>query len=1200
MNARIVWLPALLLAMLAAASSPRADDTEIYQAEVSGAATARPQVLIVFDDSGSMATQVDQQRPPYDPNASYDSKFGTDRIYWSDDATVPDVGSDNWFEASQNRCASSYDSLAENGAFQTTAARRWRDSELLAGDCRYECPTGQTFWNLGCWQWYWGSGWNREGDAQLVCEDETEVPGSWLALSDEVTDPPHVDCLNDVATGNPGNGTEPDGYPQNNVTSGSEYGDTLDDSEALWGDTPYGFYTSHYLDWYHDDTLVEPRPRIDIARDVVSQLIDTNPGVDFGLLEFNQGFLPNPVRDGRHGGRVVRRIIEEASEDDREELIDLVAELTANGSTPLCESFYEAYRYIAGLSPVYADNAGTDAYDPLDKDAAAEAGGSYVSPTTDCAYSYVIIMTDGEPQLDNDATSRIEQLTGQTCSVYPNAPLGGQPNQAKNCMPELAEYLANTDLDGDPSNGDQFGITYTIGFATDQQLLSDTAQAGKGRYYTANNAQELAEAFQGAIYEILSSDTTFTSPAVAVDTFTRTQSRDEVFYAMFKPTERVNWPGNIKKLKLSETDDGGAVLVDANGSPAIDDNTGFIKDSATTFWSSGQDGGAVEAGGVGGRLRQRSPDARTIYTDTGPNEALESFDVDNFSPADFGVVDNASLWALFGAGTAEAYERQVRWARGYDAYDEDGDGSSDDVRAWVLGDILHSQPLAVNYGATAGFSEDNPDLRLLVGTNAGFVHMFGASDGEEDWAFTPKALAPLHAERRRNEVGGDNVYGMDLTPVAYRLDLDQDGTIDAGSGEKVYAYFGMRRGGRGYYALDISNPGSPDILWSVKAGDSGFAELGQSWSQPVVTFIPGYADNNGKPKPVLAFGAGYDPAKDAGGVATADSMGRGLFIVDAATGALVWSVTPAADSASNLQETDLQHSVAAEVTPIDGNGDGLSDRIYFGDTGGSVWRVDMPGNALPDSAQDTWHIVKLADINGGAVASDRRIHNGLDVVRTRFAGRAVDAVIFATGDRTNPNATDVDNRLYMIRDEAVSTYTTPAPTTSECTDEDFEGDLRCALPFVDSDLYDITDNALAAEDDATVIAELAEYSGWRFDLQGLGEKGLARTLTLGGKVYATSFTPNDLLNNINICEPLSGQGKLYVISLFDGDRALLNLAPVIPDTPTPYFGEDGIRLLLPPGTPPQDDGPINVDRGVIDLEEVIPPLHGNYWMREEF
>ncbi|HKK23664.1 MAG TPA: PilC/PilY family type IV pilus protein, partial [Pseudohaliea sp.] len=951
--------------------------------------------------------------------------------------------------------ASSYDPLAEEGAFQTTAARRWVDSSVIPGDCRLECPEGTTFrrgdegracyeyttytiqeqvvtdnwretdfeeWSnyprerrrrdrqrvevceevcffIWCWEecrneqvWVYEvndptteiverevTDWRYVQERVEICEDDGIVPGTWQALDDDVHNPPHVDCRNDVDTGNTGNGTIGSGYPQNNVATGSEYGPNPDTSESLWGNQPYGFYTSHYLNWYYDDSLVEPRPRLDIAQDVVSQLIRTNPGIDFGLMEFNFDA----------GGRVVQRIIENMGDDERDNLVDMVNLIDHGGSTPICESMYEAYRYINGDSVLYgtqnrdgADTIGT--WDVLPRDLQAERDGVYRSPTTDCAYTYVILMTDGEPQRDTGANDRIEELTGETCDRYRDA----DGNMTKNCLPQLAQHMANTDLDGDSSNGNQYAITYTIGFTTDQALLSDAAVLGKGEYYTANSAQELTEAFQGAIYSILSTDTTFTSPAVAVDTFTRTQSRDEVFYAMFRPTERVNWPGNIKKLKLVENESG-AVLVDANGNAAIDENTGYIKDSATTFWGSLQDGGSVDAGGVGGRLILRNPSTRVIYSDTGSGGALEAFQASNLSPGDYGLGNDAGLWSLFGSSTEAGFLKQVAWARGLDAYDQDGDGDSSEARDWILGDILHSQPEVVNYGSQEGsldaeVLQGSPDMRIVVGTNAGFVHMFGAVDGEEDWAFTPKALVDVHRQRRQNRLTSDNVYGMDLTPVTYRLDLNGNGTIEPGEGDKVYLYLGMRRGGRSLYAMDITSPDNPSLLWTRGPADAGFAELGQTWSRPVPTFVPGYKDANGNHKPVVIFGAGYDDRKDAGGVATADSMGRGLFVVDAVSGALVWSVTPNSSSATNMQETSLLHSVAADVTPVDGNGDGITDRVYFGDTGGNVWRVDMPGNTLPDSSQDSWFIVKVADVNAGSEATDRRIHNAIDVVRTRF------------------------------------------------------------------------------------------------------------------------------------------------------------------------------------------------------------------------
>ncbi len=84
-------------------------------------------------------------------------------------------------------------------------------------------------------------------------------------------------------------------------------------------------------------------------------------------------------------------------------------------------------------------------------------------------------------------------LTGKTCNTYPD----GNGDNSKNCLPELAEYLNKTDLDGDDSNGKQRVLTYTIGFATDQDLLEDTAKKGGGKYYTANTTQELTRIFPG-------------------------------------------------------------------------------------------------------------------------------------------------------------------------------------------------------------------------------------------------------------------------------------------------------------------------------------------------------------------------------------------------------------------------------------------------------------------------------------------------------------------------------------------------------------------------------------------------------------------------------------------------------------------------------------------------------------------------------
>jgi type IV pilus assembly protein PilY1 len=415
----------------------------------------------------------------------------------------------------------------------------------------------------------------------------------------------------------------------------------------------------------------------------------------------------------------------------------------------------------------------------------------------------------------------------------------------------------------------------------------------------------------------------------------------------------------------------------------------------------------------------------------------------------------------------------------------------------------------------------------------------------------------------------------------------------------------MRRGGHAYYALDLSDPDSPSLLWRIDKETPGFGELGQTWSEPVVTTIPGYVDGNGVHKPVLVFAAGYDTGKDASGVATPDGEGRGLYIVDAQTGALVWSVTPANNSTTNLSEPGLLHSVPAGVAVLDSNGDQAADRIYFGDTGGNLWRVDLSGNALPTSSQDTWQVNKLASFSGGSAASDRRFFNRPDVVRIRLDRSVVDAIIIGTGDRTNPNATDVDNRVYMIHDRETEPYSTVTPTASACLDPAI--DYRCRLPLTEDGLYPIVEGT-----DVDEVA-LGAADGWRFELPYAGEKSLASSVTVGGKVFIPTYTPSDLFSDINSCVPQSGKGRLRVIDIYKGYLGAINLGPIIPDTPALYFDGNGdISVLLPPGAPEPPDcdeagegcpRPPVCPPGTtwpLCLIGEVPPPYTNYWFQEAY
>ena len=104
-------LTAGIVVALASGANLHADDREIYLAAYSAESTGRPKVIILFDDSGSMDTEVAGQRPGYTPGGGYASAHDSDRIYWSTNGEPPASNSNQYFAAGKNRCAESFDSL---------------------------------------------------------------------------------------------------------------------------------------------------------------------------------------------------------------------------------------------------------------------------------------------------------------------------------------------------------------------------------------------------------------------------------------------------------------------------------------------------------------------------------------------------------------------------------------------------------------------------------------------------------------------------------------------------------------------------------------------------------------------------------------------------------------------------------------------------------------------------------------------------------------------------------------------------------------------------------------------------------------------------------------------------------------------------------------------------------------------------------
>jgi len=1079
-------------------TSASADDTELFVADVSAQNGIRPQVLIIFDTSGSMRSSEEVVLEPYDPSHDYGAGGDADKIYWTSvGGNTPSISSNQYFLTSKNNCQASLAKLESDGLYNGNV-RRWVPDYQKNSRSR------------------WKTLYRNSGDL-FECKEDV--------LNADASNPATTNDLGFPQDGRPG----PYIATVNNVFSGS-------DAVTL--------YSGNYIYWYNS-AGVTSKSRLLIAKEAIETLINSTSSVDFGLAVFN-----NNNGDGssdKNGGRIIDKVMTRNS-TQTQDIIDKVNNLNADGWTPLCESMYEAYRYYAGKAVYFGDD---DPYKTPSRDSSAENGGVYLSPFVACQErAYIILMTDGEPTYDGAANSLVATLTG-------NGAIEGS------YMPTLTEWMNNFDIDGNAENGAQHVTTYTIGFgqsAVDSagKLLTETALRGGGQYYPATNASALQKAFQATILDILNSSSSLSSPAIANNNFDRTRSLDSVYYSMFMPSNKSVWQGNIKKLTMNAS----GILVDRLGAPAINAD-GNIKDGASTYWGGTQDGNAVSEGGVTSMFGDIS--SRKIISNISANALLEP-NLANLKTY-YGLTTDAELAAQLGVLESDLSD-SLNWLKGLDVDDQNANNSVTDYRSDLFADPLHSKPLAITY-TESGVQV----VRLLVGTNAGFVHLF-TDNGDtvsENWAFIPEELLSQGLSLKDAPDSSVHQYGMDLSPIAIKV-------YQSGSVQKIIAIIGMRRGGSSYYALDITNPDAPKLAWKIDASTSGFGELAQSWSVPSIGSFSYKVGSVTTVSPGLVFGGGYDTNKDScipSETETCnDVTGRAVYVVNALTGEKIWSVDGASCAVDNKH--CIRDSIPSQVGILDSDDDGYIDRIYSGDTGGNVWRMDLAG---ADTSK--WSIIKLASLGGDTASTDRRFFTAPVIVRSfennvvksesgQFSYNKVpyDGILLGSGDRAHPaSSVGVDDAFYLLHDYTI------APTLF--------GELGFPAKPTSinvTNLYDITSDPVTSytgEQVLNVFADMSAASGWQYRFTSTGEKSLGQGAVLEGTVYFTSFVPNSTVN-IGCGVGDLGTGWLYAVDLHSGQSRFNNDAgePVakkdigsrVPDSLVIHAGTDeegnsAIRLL---------------------------------------
>ncbi|WP_018991202.1 pilus assembly protein [Aromatoleum toluclasticum] len=920
-----------------------------------------------------------------------------------------------------------------------------------------------------------------------------------------------------------------------------------------------------------------------------------------------------------------------------------------------------------GGTPTDATHFGPIRYSALDPknfptDRAAftsDAMTTYASPlaTNSCGKNYIVFIGNAFPKEDFGTDKKVSPPSnillknlGLTPSQLPEA---NDPNNIR-FADEWAQFLARTDVS--ELSGYQPLKTFTIDVFNAKEdkaetaLLNSMAKHGGtgagGAFIVNGNIKALVDAIKTILTQISAVNSAFASASLPISVNTQGTYLNQVFIGMFRPAENgfPRWAGNLKQYQfaLRETTSGGVIsrtlfLADAKNDPAIDNaNTGFINGCARSFWTKDSspltywqtvsgaernipegscpsssdenavhndspDGWVVERGGNAQRLRSiGSASSRTIATCAPAPSNCDSTTATTFTPS---TADGN--W-IQGANTGDGYNLSTPIAD-----TEQYGKTSTEVRPTVHGGVIHSRPLAINYGSGTSdavvvfYGGDDGFLRAIDGNKDG-----KSTNGNELWAFLAPEFSAVNPATGKSRLARSRDNYPQITfaddPTAPK-DYFFDGSIGAyigpqnadGTGSRVtYIYPAMRRGGRMIYAFDATkNPATsaPIPMWRFGCDNFGkcfggddAAKLGQTWSAPRVIRVKNQTTL------YTVFGGGYDSCEDKQPRdCTSSSPGAGIFVLNAKTG-------------EKLRHIALGNGrVTADLVPIDTDGDGYSDLIYAADTSGNLWRVNLrdPSDASTSQNQDNWTVTQVAKVGEWSSTSNgnerkRKFLFAPDVVQV---GK-YNVVLIGSGDREKPllksEATTVRNRFYGFWDEygvigsgGTGRQKFPIDDSADC---DVAGDTRVSANCDDTlNLLNTTDTTL---DYLPIFSvEATRPRGWVIDLTVTAsgqpwEQVVTTPATVGGLVNFSTFQAN----NPNSCSSL-GIARGYAACFIHGGATC--------GTPSPDGAERSAEFVGGGMAPSPVTGTVVVDGKIVPfiiggkpegtgsaLEAKLPPI----------
>jgi type IV pilus assembly protein PilY1 len=534
----------------------------------------------------------------------------------------------------------------------------------------------------------------------------------------------------------------------------------------------------------------------------------------------------------------------------------------------------------------------------------------------------------------------------------------------------------------------------SVAYQTRVDDLWHTAINGHGKYFSASNPTQVVTGLRSALSNIIAHSGA--AAAAATSTPNISQTDNDQFSSSFTT---VQWSGNLTDKK-------------------IDPVTGIV--GTDVIWSSADSLGLKVAAAT---------DTRTIMMLNTATGTQKDFTYANMTALEKTWFDNkCSLLAQCAAlnaadrATVNTGASIVGWLRGQQQYANDSllraygkntsAGAANGIPL-VLGDLASSKPAYVHQPSkaylTSGYSafalaNANRKPAVYVGANDGMMHAFDAATGAELWAYAPRITMPKLAIQTSTTYGTNHQYTVDGSPEV--------GDVQINGVWKTVLVAGLAGGGRGYFAIDVTDPVNPKPLWETCAdatictGVNNEPELGLTFGNPLTGT---WTDASGAVKWVAFVTSGYNNIPASDGVAGGTGKGW-LMVLDIATGKVLTKISTG--SGDTTTPSGLSRITGITASP---NYDPKITYIYGGDVIGQMWRFDLTVNG-------TISVVKMGDAGSLQPITARPDVTYCAVTKTDASGNASTAsqlvVAFGTGRLLDvSDLTNADTQsLYVLDD----------------------------------------------------------------------------------------------------------------------------------------------------------------------------------------